>query len=497
MSRTTRTPGINVKWAIIGLIAAVGVGLMLTLQVRNWIALGVESGGSCGSSRGISSGPCPQSWGTIFGLSLASLFLFVPLVFMALVKAGRIGCVAGAVAAAVGVYPGILLFDAMHGRTIEAAWSLPSDTGSDTDTEGVWASGETVVRARFDGLTAYQAGSGERRWNWQLPGRDVLCGLSRTADGGVGLVARQSPDAGLCGTTTALDLVTGKVLWEHTVATEDLSAGTEFDRLALAGDSALVRTSRLVQALGVKDGAVRWKRTPKSPRCLFGWIAGGTDRTVVAERCHDTDAATHVLRSLDPATGRELWSLRIPAVGNANVSFVSAEPLVVRVQETDQRGTTSLLSINGEGRVIATIPVDESDAKIEDDPLGSRSVIPVYRIAVTKDTLVAKTRNTRGENRLTAYSLTDGHRLWQSPKGRDTIAFVAYDGKEVLTATARSGLLRLRALDPATGKERVSAAVPLDYLDSGSQLIPTPSALIVAAGSGHAPYSPLQGLPRP
>jgi hypothetical protein len=43
---------LTVRTVVIGLLAALGLGIALTLQVRSWGAVAIEAGGSCGSSRG-------------------------------------------------------------------------------------------------------------------------------------------------------------------------------------------------------------------------------------------------------------------------------------------------------------------------------------------------------------------------------------------------------------------------------------------------------------
>ncbi|GAA3224954.1 PQQ-binding-like beta-propeller repeat protein [Actinocorallia longicatena] len=483
----------NLKWLVIGLLAAVVVGLAVTLQVRDWMALGAETGGSCGtSSRGTSSGPCPQNWATIFVLSLFSLMVFVPLSFYALFKAGTVGRVAGLLVTAVGIYPGVVLFDALHGESVEVAWSTPSDTVSDAETEGVWTSGDLVVRARFDGLTAFDSGSGARRWESPLPGRDVLCGMSRTAAAGIGMIAEQETST-KCSRVSAVDLATGKNLWSAAIPPAEAATGRDEDRLAVAGDSAVIGTERTLEARGARDGRLRWRRDPKSELCRYSWIAGAADRVVVSERCNAQNGTfTEKLLALDPATGRARWSLPVPAVGNANLTLISADPLVVHVRETDQRGTTSLLAVDAEGRITATIPAEAVDVSAV---LPSRS-IPVHRIAVTEDAVIAVTRTPDSRYQVTAFALAGGRSLWTTKKGRDSISALVADGPDVLLTTSRFSTLKLRVLDPATGAERGSATVPLDRADSRFQLVPAPGALVVVSGSGRNPYHPLQGFPR-
>ncbi|WP_067889494.1 PQQ-binding-like beta-propeller repeat protein [Actinomadura chibensis] len=479
-----------------GLVGAGVCGALLTMLVRDFAVLGSEAGGSCGTRRG----PCPNHWGLIFALSFVPLLVLVPLTCYGLFKGMRRGWLAGLVAAAVCVYPGSLLFDVLHGPTLRFAWSAPSDRGSDTDTEGVWITGDAVVRGKFDGLTAYAAGTGERSWNSVLPGRDTLCAMSRTAEGGIGLIAHE-PGSGQCASLAAIDTATGRTLWNRTLPTVRPALPDKADSLAIAGTTGAYRTNDTVEGFAVRDGKTLWRQENKLNGCSFEWVAGTSAQVLLGERCTRTTGpgvtTSQFVRAVDPATGRELWKTDLRVIGNANVDLVSAAPLVVAVRESDARGKKTLTVLDAQGRVNATIPTDEPGRTIDTFDQSSSAAVPTRKIAVSADTLVAVARADRGENSLAAYRLTDGKRLWTAGTSRDTIDALAFDGKDVLTLTTRFTTLQLRSYDSSTGKELTSAVVPSRWNDSRPRLLPSPSGLIIASSSGRTPYNPLKMLPRP
>ncbi|WP_171064554.1 outer membrane protein assembly factor BamB family protein, partial [Actinomadura soli] len=456
----------------IGLAAAALCGVLLPLLVRDFIVLGTEAGGSCGTRRG----PCPNHWGLIFALSFFPLMLLIPLACYALYKARRSAWIAGLVAAVVCLYPGWLFFDVLHGPTLKFTWSAPHDRGSDTDTEGVWSSGDVVVRAKFDGVTAYAARTGRQSWNSTLPRRDTLCAMSRTAESGVGLIAHE-PGSGQCGSIQAIDTATGKQLWSRTLPTGEPVLEKEADALAIAGTAGAYRTSDTVEGFGLRDGRTLWRADRTSPGCSFGWLAGTSAQILLGERCTRTDPGvrtigfSQLVRAFDPATGRELWKTDLQVIGNATVDLVSAAPLVLAVRESDTRGKKSLMALDAQGRVTATIPTDDPDRMIETSNQTTSAAIPSRKITIAGGTLVAVTRADRGGYALAGYRLADGRHLWTSEKSRNAIEAITFDGKNVLTLTSRITTLQLRSIDPSTGKERTSSVVPSRWNDSRPTLL--------------------------
>ncbi len=241
-------PRVGVGRIVVGVLAAVGVGLALTLLVRSWGALAAETGGSCG---GTYQNECPQGLSVMLTLSIISLFILVPVMFGALLKTPKIGCLSALAAIAVGIYPGLAIFNGLHGKTLGPVWQAPYDQGSNERASGSWGLDGTVVRARFDGLIAYDVATGHQRWTFPVPGQQVLCGMSRHLAGGVGLVAYALENQ-TCDQVAAIDTTTGRQLWTRKLTGSGLPSSLTADVFDVAGQTALLRTATGIDGVDVR-----------------------------------------------------------------------------------------------------------------------------------------------------------------------------------------------------------------------------------------------------
>ncbi|SEG56055.1 PQQ-like domain-containing protein [Thermomonospora echinospora] len=433
--RLARVP---VKRLAIGLVAAFALGVAVTLQVRNWHALGVESGGSCGSGEGVSYGNCPRGSTLMLTLSFLSLIVTVPVAFVALVSGlkARLGLPVLAVAALLGVVPGQLLFGWLHGDVLETAWAAARERPSGVQGEGSWLHGSTVIRARFDRLSAYDLATGDVRWVYHVPAPQVLCAMSRGADGGVGLVG-YGKENDMCSQVAAVNLSNGRALWTKDLAaaaTEEylrglppqtreqyrrpggltvplsLPRGTTPDMVAVAGDVAVVQTDRLLQGFGLREGEKSWERQADE-RCRFDDVAGGAGQFLVEVTCAE---AAPKLWAVDPADGKTRWEVPVPIRStSANVTLLSASPAVAHVREGGQRGIDVVVSLDQSGRILATVEIDDGHRRLNTSDAGFDAA-PVRGLMVQGDLLVASAQKDRGRNDLQAYGLGDGRLRWST-----------------------------------------------------------------------------------
>ncbi|WP_040794985.1 PQQ-binding-like beta-propeller repeat protein [Nocardia higoensis] len=211
----------------------------MTLQVLDWIAIARESGGSCGTSKGISYGDCPRHWGTIFVSSLFGLMAAVPLLVFAVIRSRLGGAAAAVVAAVSAVYPAAVVFGQLHGDTWESAWAAPSDRTEDGETAGIWlgaddadmlpagpdvlaVAGDTAVALGADTVHGFALRDGAPRRQFRLP--ESACGDPWLAAGRQVVVAvdrctgTESADSGPA--LWALDPATGAVAWTAAVPFE-------------------------------------------------------------------------------------------------------------------------------------------------------------------------------------------------------------------------------------------------------------------------------------
>ncbi|WP_067861223.1 outer membrane protein assembly factor BamB family protein [Nocardia shimofusensis] len=494
-------------WLLIGTLAASVVGFMVTLQVLDWIAIYRESGGSCGTSRGISYGDCPRYWGTIFVVSLFGLMAFIPLLLFALIRTRLAGALVGVVAAALAVYPAAAVFGHLHGDTWELAWAAPSDRTDDGETGGIWhidGDAGTVVRIAFDGLTAFDVASGTPRWSAVFPDRDVLCAMSRTASEGIGLIARHDENTP-CADFGAVDLATGRILWEST-APGGLSDGP--DILAVTGDTAVVLGEDSVRGFALRDGAPRWQfRLPEST-CGDSWLAAGRYVVVAVERCTGLAAGDDggpELWALDPATGAVAWTVPVPFEGARRVTRIASEPLVVHVTENGRRGRSAFVAFDDSGAVTATIETGVAADTAESELLPLRTfdisgfdAAPVTRTVVTGNTLVAVARaESESGYRLVAHDLLTGVRQWTGELLEDDPDALVADGDRVVVVVDNLRVLGLGAFDLRTGAESHAGVAVVERVGTSLQVVALPEVYLVLGSDGSAPYRPLQAVARP
>jgi outer membrane protein assembly factor BamB len=111
-------------------------------------------------------------------------------------------------------------------RALKPAWQARHNGPAEAETLGTWLYDGFVVRAAFDRLRAFDTETGERRWTWEVPGRDVLLAMTDEVVDGVGLLAHRPDVSGgrEKATVTALDVASGKELWS---ARQDLGRLTD------------------------------------------------------------------------------------------------------------------------------------------------------------------------------------------------------------------------------------------------------------------------------
>ncbi|RAY11845.1 hypothetical protein DPM19_28120 [Actinomadura craniellae] len=401
----------------VGVVAAVLTGIALTLLIRSFVAVGVEAEGSCGGG----ANSCPRGTGWMLGLSIPLLCIASPLLFIGLAKSGLGGpfaTLAAVLSLAVGVVPGWAVYGWAHGETLKRVWAAPPERPNSVAGEGSWLHGGTIIRGRFDGLVGYDVATGRQRWSYDVPQTDVLCGMSQTTAGGVGLVAH-AVEHRPCTGIVAVDLETGRPLWQKRLGeVPGLSQNMEPGTLAVAGGTAVVQAYELLTGYDLRTGAQRWEsRAPEG--CRFGGTAAGGDQALTELNCLPGQPKA---RALDLATGRVRWEVPVPFRGaSANIKLLSAAPPVLHVTGGGQRGANALISFGAGGRVTATIPVDGGDQRLDINEYGFDAT-PLRRLVVHGDLIIAVTTEVGGaEKEVIAYGLADGRMRWRT-EVRDTMA---------------------------------------------------------------------------
>ncbi|KAB2350876.1 outer membrane protein assembly factor BamB family protein [Actinomadura rudentiformis] len=444
-----RTVAQLLVWAVLGIL----IGAAIVISVLGWIAVNIESGGSCGS------GSCPNGSGLHFAAFFFAIVCCVPIVGAVVLVGMRLpAAIALVVALVAGGYGGTVLWAGVHGETYDEAWSAEPDRPSSLRGKGAWATAKLVVRVRTDGAIAYDLGNGTQSWAYQVPEPHVVCTMAETAADGIGLLAYGS-DKGPCNQVAAVDLTSGKELWKT-----GLGKVMRYWRpgatgiLATSTGSAVLPTDRGLRGLDLRTGQARWTwKAPKS--CVFdsGLNALTASGAAVATTVQcGPDAAKTTVAVVDPRTGALRWSAPLPTAAKAeDTSVVSADPVVVYSKEPGERGRQQLVTFTPDGRQRAAFPTSTSEGDLQ---LYARDYggMPIRTLRVQGDVIVAVAEGHRKyswEADLVAFDFT-GRELWRhkTSHGVDGLLTTA-DAVSLLTPRSlRNKAAELTVLSLASGK---------------------------------------------
>ena len=467
------------RLVLIAVIAALAVvaGAAIMLQIRGWAALESESGLVCGTG----GSPCPGREVPGLVASFVVGLAAVPLLIWILVRGRKVYYLAVAAAGLVaGVFAGQALSGAPPGD-LRVDWTAPHDSAGAQAAEGVWTTGDSLIRVSAGQIVSYQAGTGRRQWTLAVPGGNVACAVSpetalvpRTPGQLAGLVGFGAA-GGACDHVLAVNLGTGRPLWSGPVGARWRgNQGTGF--VAAGGGTAVAVTASGVRGYNLRTGAPRWTtRTPVG--CADQTVAAGTRAAVVLASCSRSFAVI----GLDLASGRQLWRASVPEPAPGyQFTVLSADPLVVDNRLPGGQGDHLLVFTPG-GRVAATFPVTGLDTS---DYQGSGP-----EIAISGGLLAGVTKPSGGHADVVAYRLADGRRLWRVPMPDDVVA-IRLDGGQLLVLDRSAPDLTLDAITIATGSLREIGHVPASAVDPGGTSVQVAGGhylMVSLSGRGSVP----------
>ena len=441
------------------LVVAALAGACLVLQVHGWTALTVEAGGACGSRYGA----CPQGTFPVLVGSLVLAIATVPFAIGGLFRRPRWLSLLMVVAMVGGGFGGARAFQFLHGATLSQTWSAGFDNPNTLTTQGVWTTGNTVVRLRTDQVSAFDAATGAVRWTYAVPGQNEVCTASRGTAGGVAVFG-YGPESQPCANLVALDLNTGKPLWTMTpdVQDSDDSDSPIADLVAAAGNVVAVRSDAGVTAFNARTGAREWQ-TPSAPRCSDQFVGADPANIVAISACEQG----YVVADLDPATGQPRWQTPIgESATNYELALLSTNPVVVDDSLPGDRGTDHLRVFTAQGRQDVTIDasnVTTGDGAVSLDTgghtgSGFRSQ-PLYRTLVFGNTLVVASQGIQGHVHLLGYDLGTGQRRWDTATG-DEVSALGRSGNSVLVLEDSVPSPRLATVTATTGASTDVGVLP-------------------------------------
>ncbi|MFF4220068.1 outer membrane protein assembly factor BamB family protein [Streptomyces nondiastaticus] len=326
------------------------------------------------------------------------------------------------------------------------SWSLPytrSGLEHPRMIRGLWFTDEAVVKALPDRVVGLDPKRGKQLWEAPTPGPgSVMCQASPDSTGNVAVLARGSGEE--CRTFYAVDLTSGKTLWEHSLDPDEW-APESTPRIARSGDVVVVSAKGgLTTAFRVSDGERLWKDGDKGlyegaddkDTCRGQAYTGGK-QLVRIRRClvGSADTASYA-ETVDPATGRGKWRHRLGEHGTSG-QVLATSPIVV--DDPDQPFAGMRLTVLGDDGAVRTRL--EGGAKRRYALTGDGGAFaPDVQVKGDKlvMTLDAEEDDSDDNNRMAAWSLTTGKRLWEKRATGylQTFHLVASDSDDILAYVA-------------------------------------------------------------
>ena len=300
-----------------------------------------------------------------------------------------------------------------------------------------------------------------------------------TSGGRVFLHSRRDPEE----VVTAVDLATGRVLWEQRYAApveknpyaKQMAKGPYSTPLLTGGRLYTLGTTGVLSVWSAADGQLVWKKdfsTRISTSNLFCGTAMSPVRTKQGIIVHVGDDRAGTVTTFDPATGQEIWTKAIQGPGYAS-------PIVITVDGISQLVTMTTRSVVGlavdTGAVLWEFPFnDEWNENIVTPVATSTGVIVSGVRQGTRALTLARTDET--------WKVTEA---WHTPDVAMYLSSpVLVDGVLFGHSSKRKG--QFVAMDPANGRMLWStegrAGMSASVVAAGRHLVflTTESELLVA-----------------
>lgn len=321
-----------------------------------------------------------------------------------------------------------------------SVWEAPRDGEVSEGGDDTWLVGDSVVRSRFDGVSASDIRSGKKRWEYLVPDRAETCATNADTAAGVALIAyRQARPTKEkdCASVAAVDLSDGRELWRTVgVRTALLDNG-----VATGGGLGVLFDGDRLRAVDLKTGTPRWT-APLPKDCGLRSLGLAPEQVVAALSC-GTEAT---LAAFDLADGKERWTTPLDARrgvdADAELRIVSADPPTVQVDIPDE-GPDALHVFGSDGRHRARIATGDYseivDTAVEDGRLF----------------VIAQSGSVPGSaiNRVIAFDLASGGELWRKDVGDTVDGLDATDGRVTMVRPSWKYGDSLHVLDAGTGDE--------------------------------------------
>ncbi|MGW4228516.1 outer membrane protein assembly factor BamB family protein [Streptomyces sp. NPDC004980] len=358
-------------------------------------------------------------------------------------------------------------------------FQLPHPKVTDTTTvSGSWLTDKAYVKTGVYEIVGYDIAKGTKLWSIPLEGQ--LCAASRhmSKDYKTAIVFEDGKPTKedkypSCTQVGALDLATGKLLWNKSVTSA--SSGDEavrFNEVTLSGTTVAAGGTSGGAAFNLTTGAELWKPKADTDNCYDKGYGGG-EALAAVRKCGSYDEPQLTIQALNPATGAPLSSYEMPA-GVEYASIVSTKPLVVAADVGDTAGDGSgisdFFSIDAAtGKLIVRISADADQYAAR---CGSTEVETCGSVTVGNNRIYVPTEEHEGggeygdTNEIVAFDLTTGKLVGGKADAGDryTLTPLRMDGTNVIAYKEppydKGG--QIVSIDGSTFKETVLMQNPDD-----------------------------------
>lgn len=349
-------------------------------------------------------------------------------------------------------------------------------SGNGKNLLGTLVSDRVVAGVYTDTIAGYDLTDGKPLWTVKARPGLRACAVSPTTEDGIGAVLYRSGSTGACIIAAAVDLNSGKQLWNKPLPTDKERAWAKYSAIGIDGGVVVSGTYTVPVALDARTGRVLWtgpvQRTADGEERPLENVRV-QDGRLMASYAGERGEADSVILRYDLTTGRVLGKLDGPPVTEQNrwnfsVRLVHLDPLVAAVPERAAGNSEIFFSRTGdEWTQLRTQDVRGKSARSQRDEgtVVNGTFVKGYTVddpslGVRFDTVVA------------GFDLTTGEVAWQHRLNRSMSEAVLFP-------------------DPAEGVVR---AVVSDY-DTGLQLYAFPLDSGDAVRGGRVRLSPDSGVP--
>ncbi|QEV18533.1 PQQ-binding-like beta-propeller repeat protein [Streptomyces alboniger] len=292
----------------------------------------------------------------------------------------------------------------------------PKVPGSGGDAPGMWIDGDTVVKAAYKELYAYNAETGKTAWP-AIKFPQKICAATKTAtDDGKIVVAFKdgTKSTAKCNQIQVVDLKTGDRGWGKPVKEEGAFDFSMQSQLVLIGDVLMVGRDQSGTALRMSDGKKLYVADKKEEgTCFPSGFAGGDGKLLMSLSCGAAGPKEHdELQQLDPKTGKALWTKKFPKGWQVRKVYGTSPTIVYLRNEDKKQWNISVLKGNSDETR------SEVSSKDNFAPQCGTSIINdqldgCLGVASDDKYLYLPTDDT-GANSIVAISLATGKEAWRT-----------------------------------------------------------------------------------